>query len=175
MQAAGVNRLSTDAFSVAPLEGLGRVYYVICFIYTRPNKLVEGPTQFGVVSTADDTAVTVLLPRADMQVGTVEGVQRNGRSISFRMNAYETFQVTQHGSPPIILILFLLKVAMPEQNNRQKFIQLAETQSLGTEIDIHLTIFFCFLYYTMQTDVSLSLYIRWRTYSNHMLVANDLN
>ena len=113
VQGGSTNDMSSDAFLVLPRAALGYEYYVMSYQYEyQPTKdaknkqeLVQGPSQFGVVGTRNETRVTIRLPDGHPGIDFSKGenklemqtrIRVQGRTLRLTMTAYETLQVRRH-------------------------------------------------------------------------------
>ena len=60
LQVASVNDLSSDAYLAIPRSSLGTEYYVMSYIYPSETRYTQGPSQFAIIGSEDDTVVEIL-------------------------------------------------------------------------------------------------------------------
>ncbi len=95
LQVASVNDLSSDAYLAIPRSTLGTDYMVVSFLHTEPSRFKQGPSQFVVIASEDDTKVNIQLPNSNYTLLTeLFRLPPDQVEATITLNEFEAYQVS---------------------------------------------------------------------------------
>lgn len=94
MQVASVTDRSSDMYLALPVEALGTQYFVMSYQYKDESKFLQGPSQFAVIATQDDTVLKITFISENLVEDDLDpDVIQDGRIWTITLQKYQTYQV----------------------------------------------------------------------------------